>query len=41
MIIGFTTHEIIVNECIAAGIDYEEMYKVIRELLIKFNDGKL
>ena len=40
MIIGVTTHEIIVNECVAQGIDYEEMYKVIRELLIKFNDGK-
>ena len=25
MIIGITVHEIIVNECIAQGIDYEEM----------------
>ena len=37
MIIGVTTHEIIVNECIAEGIDYEEMYKVIRELLQTVN----
>lgn len=40
MIIGITVHEIIVNECIAQGIDYEEMYKIIRELLIRFNAGK-
>jgi hypothetical protein len=40
MIIGVTAHEIIVSECVAEGIDYEEMYLVIRELLIKFNDGK-
>ena len=36
MIIGITVHEIIVNECIAQGIDYEEMYKIIRELRGKF-----
>ena len=36
----YAWHEIIVNECIAQGIDYEEMYKIIRELLIRFNAGK-
>ncbi len=39
-LIGVTTHEIILNECLSQGIDYDEMYKIIRELLKRFNDGK-
>lgn len=39
-VIGITAHEIILNECIAQGIDYDEMYAIIRELLIKYNAGK-
>ncbi len=39
-VIGITAHEIILNECIAQGIDYEEMYVIIRKLLIKYNAGK-
>lgn len=38
-VIGITTHEIILNECLSQGIDFEEMYKIIKELLIKFNAG--
>ena len=39
-VIGITAHEVIVNECIAQGIDYDEMYEIIRKLLIKYNAGK-
>lgn len=39
-LIGITTHEIILNECIAQGIEFDEMYKIIRELLVKFNAGR-
>ncbi|WP_408069442.1 hypothetical protein [Butyrivibrio sp. JL13D10] len=39
-VIGITAHEIILNECISQGIDYGEMYDIIRELLIKYNAGK-
>ena len=39
-VIGITAHEVIFNECLAQGIDYDEMYDIIRELLIKYNAGK-
>lgn len=40
MMTTITTHQIIKNECLAEGIDYEEMNDVIRYLLEMFNDGK-
>ena len=40
MIVGITAHEIIVNECIAENIDFEELYLGSRDLLVKLNDGK-
>ena len=40
MMATITTHQIIVNECLAEGIDYDEMDEVIRYLLEMFNDGK-
>lgn len=40
MMTTITTHQIIVNECLAQDIDYDEMDDVIRYLLEMFNDGK-